>query len=146
MNDWGNLLLTFIILHAYLAFSQFIIVWSGNLPREIHWYLERTAGGWGATELVLIVLQLFLPFFLLLFRSVKQHRKTLGITAGIVLVAQWIEFAWLTMPSLKEDVSSPYATLLALAVMALATAAIGLLMFPAMRGWVRPGPAREVAR
>ncbi|CAN5478506.1 hypothetical protein BH10PLA1_BH10PLA1_15950 [soil metagenome] len=130
MNDWGNLLLTFVILHGYFAFSQFLIVWSGNLPREIGWYTERVYGAWGATALLLIVVQLFLPMFVLLFRGVKRQPKLLATVAGGVLAAQWIEMAWLVIPSLQEKSSRTWETLLALLVMVVVSAAIGLLAWP----------------
>ena len=73
LHDLGNLLLAFIMLWAYMSFSQFLIIWSGNLPEEIPWYLRRTHGGWQWVALVLIVFHFFLPFFVLLFRESKRQ-------------------------------------------------------------------------
>ena len=55
MRDLGNLLLAFVIFWAYVSFSQFLIIWAGNLPREISWYLHRRAGGWPAVAGVLAI-------------------------------------------------------------------------------------------
>jgi len=130
MTDWGNLLLAFVMVHGYLAFSHFLIIWSGNLPREIGWYAERMRGPWGATGLLLIVVQLFLPLGLLLNRKVKRHRNSLAATASIVLAANWIEAAWLVIPSLSEHDVHAWQTGLSLLVMIAVTAAIGLLTLP----------------
>ncbi len=130
MNDWGNLLLTFVILHAYMAFSQFLIVWSGNLPREVAWYDQRNYGAWGAIALMLIVVQFFIPFLVLLFRDAKQKRTTLAATAGGMLAATWIEAAWLVIPSLKEHKPQAWECILAVAVMVIVSAGIGLFISP----------------
>src|SRR6202043_1872626 len=66
LNDLGNLLLAFTMLWAYVAFSQFLLIWSGNLPEEISWYLPRIEGGWRLLGVSLIVFQYFVPFALLL--------------------------------------------------------------------------------
>ena len=65
LNDLGNLLLAFVMLWAYMSFSQYLIIWSGNLTDEIPWYLKRTRGGWEWVAVALVVCQFFLPFFLL---------------------------------------------------------------------------------
>ena len=65
-HDLGNLMLTFVILWAYMAFSQYLIIWSGNLPEEIPWYLRRLQGGWGWVGVALVLFHFVLPFLLLL--------------------------------------------------------------------------------
>src|ERR1700689_336571 len=67
-QDLGSFLLTFVMLWAYLEFSQFLIIWGGNLSEEIPWYIRRMEGIWGSVGLLLVMLSFFLPFFLLLFR------------------------------------------------------------------------------
>ena len=54
-HDLGKLLLALVMLWSYFAFSQFLIIWSGNLPEEIRWYLPRTHGAWGAIALIVVV-------------------------------------------------------------------------------------------
>src|SRR5437660_10962935 len=73
----GNLLLAFVMLWAYMSFSQFLIIWNGNLPGEISWYLHRSAPGWKIIALALGVFQFALPFLLLLACSSKRRIQTL---------------------------------------------------------------------
>ncbi len=68
---------------AYIAFSQFLIIWSGNLPEEIPWYVHRTQGGWQWIGLLLLVLHFAGPFFLLLSRQVEHQVQ------GLTRVASW---------------------------------------------------------
>lgn len=143
LNDWGNLLLTFVMMHGYLAFSQFLIIWSGNLPREAKWYVERMHGPWGAAAVLLIIFQLFLPLFVLLFRSAKRNPAVLGATAGLLLVTQWIEAAWVVLPSLAEWNGTSFHTSLALLVMVIATAGMGLMLLPAWGVLSRNSPLEK---
>src|SRR5207245_8341827 len=83
-NDLGNLLLAFVMVWTYLAFSQFLIIWSGNLPEEIEWYQHRSAGGWEWIAWLLIVCNFALPFLALLMRDIKRRPERLGIIAGVV--------------------------------------------------------------
>ena len=76
-NDLGNLLLTFVMLWAYLSFSQFLIIWSGNLPKEISWYVIRANGGWAKLAVFLIVFHFAIPFLLLLQRGLKRRMRPL---------------------------------------------------------------------
>ena len=62
-NDLGNLMLAFVMLWAYLSFSQFLIIWAGNIKDEIPWYMARAFGGWGKVAVVLIVLHFAVPFY-----------------------------------------------------------------------------------
>lgn len=95
----GNLLLAFVMMWAYLAFSQLLITWSGNLPPEISWYLHRIAGGWKWTAAFIALFQFFLPFFLLLMRPVKKKRRVLAAVAGCVLIAHIVTIWWTIAPS-----------------------------------------------
>jgi len=148
LNDWGNFLLTIVMMHGYLAFSQFLIIWSGNLPREAKWYVERMHGTWGGAAILLIIFQLFLPLFVLLFRSVKRNPAMLGATAGVVLLMQWIESAWVVLPSMAEWNGTAAHTVIALGVMVVATAGLGLLLLPVWGVIARPMPLEkpEVSR
>ena len=76
-QDLGKLLLTFTMLWAYVNFSQFLIIWSGNLPEEIPWYIERMHGVWGFISVALIVVQFAAPFMLLLSRELKRNARLL---------------------------------------------------------------------
>jgi hypothetical protein len=98
-HDLGNLLLTFIIFWTYVSFSQFLIIWSGNLPREISWYMQRNAGGWQWLALALLVFQFFLPFALLLSRQSKRNRERLGLIALCILAATVVNNFWMIAPA-----------------------------------------------
>ena len=92
-------MLAFTMLWAYMSFSQYLIIWSGNLPEEIPWYLRRTRGGWQWVALVLIVFHFFLPFFVLLFRENKRHGRLLVRVAAWVLAMHWLDLVWLIVPA-----------------------------------------------
>lgn len=98
-QDLGNLLLSFIMLWAYLSFCQFLLVWVENLHQEIPWYLHRTAGGWAAVALALIILQFALPFVLLLSRAVKREAATLCGVAVLIILMHWVEILWFVAPA-----------------------------------------------
>ena len=99
-HSLGNLLLAFVMMWAYLTVSQLIIIWSGNLPKEIGWYLHRVAGGWRYVAIALGLLQFALPFFLLLSRQNKEDVRKLGAVAAGILVMQVVVMGWYVLPSL----------------------------------------------
>ena len=98
-RDLGNLLLTFVMLWAYCAFSQYLLIWSGNLGEEIKWYLPRKSGGWGWIALALILFHFFIPFFLLLSRDVKERRWLLLSVVVIVLALRFVDIYWFVAPA-----------------------------------------------
>lgn len=98
-RDWGNLLLMYVLMWAYLAFVQFLIVWAENLPNEISWYLPRMQTGWIWLGGALVALDVFAPLMLLLFRSIKQDRQRLLALACLLCVLGWLESIWITLPS-----------------------------------------------
>ncbi|HEY2646814.1 MAG TPA: hypothetical protein VGI34_07555 [Candidatus Acidoferrales bacterium] len=98
-QDLGSFLLTFIMLWAYMEFSQFIIIWGGNLTEEIPWYIRRMEGVWGHIALLLIILCFAFPFFLLLFRHVKTRTRSLLIVALLVLVMRLVDMYWMVLPA-----------------------------------------------
>jgi len=106
-NDLGNLMLTFVMLWAYLSFSQFLIIWSGNIKDEIPWYTARAFGGWGAIAAILIVLHFALPFLLLLQRGVKRRLQMLSLVAGMLIVLSLMDVYWLVAPAYKTSGPSP---------------------------------------
>jgi len=84
---------------TYVCFGQLLIIWSGNLPREIGWYLHRIAGGWKWIASFLVLFNFFLPFFLLLFRASKTNFRPLRILAALVFLCQLVNSYWLVEPS-----------------------------------------------
>src|SRR5437763_8715886 len=103
LHKIGNLLLAFTMLWAYLEFGQLLITWSGNLPNEISWYLNRVAGGWRWMWVFLFLFNFFIPFFLLLMRPVKRRVQTLATVAGCILVAHIDDVWWTMAPSLHPE-------------------------------------------
>jgi hypothetical protein len=101
-RDLGNLLLAFVMLWAYMSFSQFMLIWSGNLTEEIPYYLNRVQGGWSLVAVLLAVGQFALPFLLLLSRDVKRNVRVLASVAGLVLFMQFVHLFWLIGPATPE--------------------------------------------
>jgi hypothetical protein len=98
-RDLGNLMLMWCMTWGYVAFMQFLIIWSENLPHEISWYLPRLHTGWKWAALALVAVQLAVPFVALLFRSVKDQPLRLALVALLVLAATAFDAAWLVLPS-----------------------------------------------
>ncbi|MCI0348930.1 MAG: hypothetical protein L0Z53_05840 [Acidobacteriales bacterium] len=90
-HDLGKLTLAFVMLWAYLSFSQFLIIWSGNLPEETPYYLKRLTGGWQFFQLALILFHFALPFILLLSRSLKRSGAKLVKVAGLILFMRFVD-------------------------------------------------------
>jgi hypothetical protein len=84
---------------AYLSFSQFLIIWSENLPEEIPWYLRRIRGGWQWLALILIVFQFSLPFVLLLSREIKENPRRMAAVAVLVLAMRYLDVLWWIEPA-----------------------------------------------
>jgi hypothetical protein len=98
-NDLGNFLLAFVMIWAYISFSQFLIIWSANLPEEAVWYYHRSRGGWQWVGMFLILFHFVLPFFLLLSRLVKRKAQLLTILAVLILAMRLVDLFWLMMPA-----------------------------------------------
>lgn len=97
-HDLGNLALAFVMLWAYMNFSQFFIIWSANLPEEIIWYLPRYQNGWQWLGLGLILIHFFIPFFLLLNRVIKKNVRFLSRVAIWILVVRFADAVWTVAP------------------------------------------------
>jgi hypothetical protein len=104
-RDLGNLLLAFVMIWAYLSFSQFMIIWSEDLPEEIPWYLNRIRGGWQWIALALVLLQFTVPFLLLLSREAKMNARSLTWIAALVLAMRFIDVVWWVEAAYGEPVS-----------------------------------------
>jgi hypothetical protein len=100
VHDLGKLLLAFTMLWAYVNFSQFLIVWSGNVSEETPFYIQRLHGGWGVIAVVLVLFHFALPFALLLSRPLKRNAGRLAMVAGLMLVMQLVDLFWLLGPDL----------------------------------------------
>ncbi len=98
-HNLGNLMFAFVMLWAYMSFSQYLIIWSANLPEEIPWYLHRTGHGWQAVALVLIVFHFAVPFVLLLIRHNKRKPEILAGVALGLFVLRTVDLFWQVAPS-----------------------------------------------
>jgi FtsH-binding integral membrane protein len=103
LHDLGNLMLAFTMLWAYFSFSQYLIIWAGNLPHEIEWYMHRSYTSWRVVAVALIVFHFALPFILLLSRQVKRHGETLIKVAIGVLAIRVVDLFWLIAPEFHRD-------------------------------------------
>jgi hypothetical protein len=97
-NDLGSLLLAFLMLWAYLAYFQYLLIWAGNLSDEIPWYLRRVTGGWLPVAVALAGLGFLAPFWCLLFRSLKRNRRALARIAALVVCTHVLNVYWLVEP------------------------------------------------
>lgn len=105
-HDLGKLLLAFVMLWAYFSLSQFLIVWSGNLPEEIPWYLRRMRGGWQWLALGLVAFHFALPFVVLLSRDVKRKARTLAGVAVALVVIRLVDVFWMVAPAFRQTAPS----------------------------------------
>lgn len=101
--DVGKLLLAFTIVWTYLTFSQFLIIYSGNLPIEAQWYVTRLQGGWEWVGLLLLLFQFTLPFLLLLSRGLKRSPRMLVNVALLAFLMQYVNLFWLVVPNWHRE-------------------------------------------
>ncbi len=101
-HDLGNLILAFVMLWAYVSFSQFLIIWSGNLPEETPWYLNRLGHGWQALALFLVVCHFAVPFVVLLTRRSKRNANVLAFLASMLFLIRYVDLYWLIAPAFQE--------------------------------------------
>jgi hypothetical protein len=97
-HDLGTLMFAMVMLYTYFAFSQFLIIWSGNLPEEIPWYLRRMTGGWQFVGIALLAFHFAVPFLLLLLRRVKRNARALGAIAAAMLLMRMVDTFYLVAP------------------------------------------------
>jgi hypothetical protein len=98
-HDLGNLMMGFTMLWAYFAFSQYLIIWSANIPEETEWYLHRTGYGWHYIALMLVLFHFAVPFFILLHRAIKRNAALVSKVAALVLVMRLVDVYWLSAPA-----------------------------------------------
>jgi hypothetical protein len=103
LHDLGKFLLALVMVWAYFSFSQFLIIWAGNLPEEIPWYLVRLNHGWQYVGLLLVFGHFALPFALLLSRDLKRNFKLLGGIAVFILLMRFVDLYWLVTPEFRQN-------------------------------------------
>jgi hypothetical protein len=102
-HDLGKLMFAFVMLWAYFSFSQFLIIWAGNLPEEVPFYLERMHGGWGFVSAILVAGHFVLPFCLLLSADLKKRPRALSFVAWFIVAIRLVDLIWLVGPSFSHD-------------------------------------------
>src|SRR5205814_9897649 len=98
-HNAGKLLLAFTAFWAYMAFSQYMLIWAGNLPEEVQWIVVRSRGVWQPIGIVILVGHFVLPFFVLLSRDVKRSAPALAAVAAWMLVIHYVDLYWVVMPA-----------------------------------------------
>lgn len=105
VHDHGKFMLAFIMVWAYFAFSQWLIIWAGNLPEEITWYMRRLHGGWEYVGLFLVVFHFVVPFVLLLSRPFKCDITRLVWLAVWMLLMRYVDLFWIIEPNFSQTLS-----------------------------------------
>jgi len=102
VHDHGKWMLTFIMVWAYFNFSQWLIIWAGNLPAEITFYLKRLSGGWGLIGLTLVLFHFAIPFGILLSRRFKRDIHRLAWLAAWLIVMRYLDLFWIIEPNFSN--------------------------------------------
>lgn len=98
-HDLGKFTFGFTVFWAYIAFSQFVLIWYANIPEETEFYMVRMEGGWGAVSYLLPVLHFFVPFLFLLSRYVKRARWPLALGAVWMVLMHLLDMYWIILPN-----------------------------------------------
>jgi hypothetical protein len=134
LRDLNNLLLAFVMLWAYIAFTQFLIIYYGNAAEDAVWYVKRVDGGWLAIGVAMIALHFFVPFLSLVAGYGKLDPRALGKIAAGLLIIHWFDIDYLIMPAFKPDITFSWQDLLA-------TGTVGAFW---LAGWaLQPDPYHE---
>ena len=128
------------MLWAYFNLSQFLIIWSGNLPEEITWYLARTRGGWQWVALVIVLFHFALPFVLLLSHRLKRRASSIAAVALVLVVMRFVDVFWLVTPAF--DPSQLTVHLLDVAAVLMRGRGVDLAVRPPARGPAAAAAAR----
>ena len=102
-HDLGNLMLAFVMLWAYFSFSQYLIIWAGNLPEEIAWYIHRLRTSWRFVGAALVLFHFAVPFALLLSRTVKREPQMIVRVAIGIMIARVVDLFWLIAPEFHRE-------------------------------------------
>jgi len=105
-HDMGKLMFAFVMLNIYLTFAEFLIIWSGNLPDEIPWYLHRIHGGWWYVCTADVICHWVIPFCILLSRDIKRSKRKMIWVCSFMIFARLIDMFWLIEPNFKDAASN----------------------------------------
>jgi len=103
LHDVGKFLFGFTVFYAYIAFSQFMLIWYANLPEETIFYLHRSHGSWMTVSMSLLVFKFIVPFLALAPRGAKRNMKNLIWVSVLILVMQYVDIYWLVYPNLDSN-------------------------------------------
>jgi hypothetical protein len=107
IHSMGKYLFAFTAFWAYIAFSQYLLIWIANLPEEVPWYLVRTDTGWKGVGIFLALFQFLLPFVILMPRERKRSWRPLVVMAVWILAVHYVDIYWVVMPTLSPGGPSP---------------------------------------
>jgi len=113
-HDLGKLLLALVMLWSYFAYSQYLIIWSANLPEEIGYYIGRTHGIWGAVIIIIGILHFGAPFLFLLSRNFKRNPRRLVLIALLILGMRAVDLLWMLLPAFKQQLTWIWLDIVAL--------------------------------
>jgi len=105
VHDHGKWMLTFIMVWAYFGFSQWLIIWAGNLPSEITYYIRRINGGWGYVGLIIVIFHFAIPFAILLSRPFKRNIYKLLWLAAWLLLMRLVDLFWIIEPNFSKTLN-----------------------------------------
>src|SRR5207237_9406219 len=108
VGDLGSLLFTFLIIWAYMAFFQFMLIWIANLRYDVVWYVAREDSGWQWLAWAIFLLHFAVPFFLLLMRDIKRDPRALAVIAGLLLFMHLVYLYYQILPLFPPDCLSPH--------------------------------------
>jgi len=103
LYNLGGLIFAFVCFWAYMAFSQYMLIWYGNIPEETVYYTRRLAGGWWGVSVLLVMIRFVVPFFLLLSRPAKMNPRLLVIVAVLMLFGQFVDLYWMIVPEFSAQ-------------------------------------------
>jgi hypothetical protein len=103
LHDYGKLMLAFTMLWAYLSFSQFLIIWSANLPEEVTYYVSRLHTNWSTLSWIILFGVFVIPYAMLLSRDLKRSASRLAYLGGFVFVMRWVDLYWMVAPALHPE-------------------------------------------
>ena len=101
-HDIGKFMKGFTIFWAYIAFSQFMLIWYANIPEETEFYLMRSHSGWLGISVALLIFRFAVPFLALLPRDAKRNNFNVATVAVLVLIMQYVDIYWLVYPNFFE--------------------------------------------
>lgn len=146
-QDLASLMLAFVILWAYVAFSQFLIIWMGNIKEEVPWYINRTYAGWKIVTIALIAFHFILPFFLLLNRPIKRNPRRLIWVAVWIILMRILDLIWMVIPS-YHNIKPSFGWMYVVAPLALGGLWLAFFIWqlnrrPLVPSYAQPAPLEE---